>query len=264
MLSEHETGWIILVYGSAIALLFIVFILLFLFNYQRKMLLHQQDLHAKDEDMKLAQLDAAMQAQEREQKRIASELHDGIGAELSAVKLMLRNVGFKTQKEKEVHSDLMELVDILDNTIEQVRSISHSLIPRVLEDLGLVNALQEMCNRINKAQPKLISIYMQGNAVLEIPSEKQLLLYRMVQEMVQNAIKHAKPKSLRILMQFSDQEFVISVTDDGKGFDINDPNFKHGVGLKNIESRALLLPAIFTFESETGKGTRACIAYKLN
>jgi two-component system NarL family sensor kinase len=263
MLSQQNTGWLILVYGTAVALIFIVFILLFLFNYQRRMLQHQQDLRTKDEDMKLAQLDAAMQAQEREQKRIASELHDGIGAELSALKLMLRNVGFKTQKKEDVYNDLMELVDIIDNTIEQVRAISHSLIPRVLEDLGLVNALQEMCNRINKAQPNFIGIYIQGNEQIDIPIDKQLLIYRMVQELVQNAIKHAQARSLYILLQFSPHEFVANVTDDGKGFDTNASGFKHGVGLKNIESRALLLPAIFTFESEPNKGTRASIVYKL-
>jgi len=259
MLPQSDPVWTVLIFGTFACLLFVGFIFAFVYRYQQKMIQHQQDLMHKEEANQLAQIAAAIEGQEREQKRLARELHDGLGADISFIKNMLMHAG--AMEDKAVASGLVaEAADALNQTFLQVRQISHNFIPQMLDDIGLQSGLSEMCKLINKAG--LIEATFEADENLPaLPAEKKLLLYRIIQELVQNAVKHSGAASIKVKLSYSGNELTATVHDDGCGFDANAPGFSRGIGLKNIENRALLLNAVLEIFAAPDKGTTAIVKF---
>ncbi|MEL7002419.1 MAG: ATP-binding protein [Bacteroidota bacterium] len=154
-----------------------------------------------------------------------------------------------------------ETKGMINDTIETVRRISKDLLPSSLEKFGLSQALEELCEKVSNPITKVV--YEQKGEALEIPISKQLLLYRMVQELVNNALKHAEAPQIDVKFNWHTGLDLI-VKDNGKGFDLEATrkDIKKGVGLYNIENRASLLDGDVTFESSPGKGAMVKIVIK--
>lgn len=259
MLPQSDPVWVVLIFGTFICLLFVGFIFVFVSRYQQKMFQHQLAILRQDEAHQLAQLAAAMEGQEREQRRLGLELHDGVGADLSFIKNMLLRA--TTMEDKVAASGLIaEAADALNKTFLQVRQISHKFIPRVLEYIGLQGALREMCKLVSSSG--LIKATFEAPENLpQLPIEKQLLLYRIVQELVQNAVKHAKAKSIVVKLEYNNNQFLTTVQDDGCGFDADAPQ-GFGIGFKNIDTRTKLLEADLDMATALGRGTTAIVKFK--
>ena len=196
-------------------------------------------------------------AQEKERKRIAQDLHDEVGAMLSVVKL---NVGRIEKKSEETTAKQLaaETKTYLDEVITQVRRISRSLLPPSLEKLGLYFALEELANWVNKADQLKITCWKSGEQ-FRFDNKKELAIFRIVQELLNNAIKHAGASSILMNARFSSgKNLMISITDNGKGFNLQE-KMNTGLGLKNLESRSQMMSAKFKMKSITGKGTTAII-----
>lgn len=232
-------------------------IFFFFVTYQKKMLKKQLELNEIRSKQQEEILINTITAQEKERKRIAQDLHDEVGAMLSVVKL---NVGrIEKKSEEEIAKKLAaETKTYLDEVITQVRRISRSLLPPSLEKLGLFFALEELANWVNKSDQLKIICWKSGEQ-FRFDTKKELAVFRIVQELLNNAIKHSKATNIYINSRFSPNDnLMISVTDNGKGFELNE-KMATGLGLKNLESRTQIMDAKFKMKSAPGKGTTAII-----
>jgi len=199
-----------------------------------------------------------IQAQEKERKRIAQDLHDEVGVMLSVVKL---NVGRIEKKIADAKPRQMasETKLYLDDVVNQVRRISRDLMPHSLEKLGLSFALEEMVNWINKSEQIKIEFSKQGEP-FRLDKKIELGVFRIVQELINNALKHSKASKIIIKVRYAEKYLALSVTDNGLGFDIAKLE-NSGLGLKNLKSRSGLMGGEYKMRSFPGKGT--CAVLKL-
>jgi signal transduction histidine kinase len=202
---------------------------------------------------------AEITIQENERKRIANDLHDSLGPLLSSVKLNINSV--------DVHNEGDEkLIDKagkhIDEIIKSIRQISHNLLPNTLERKGLIEALREFTRHIN--EEKIIRIQLHEKAYPQIAKEKEIHIFRMIQEIVNNTIKHAGAKNLQIGFSEEENNILILTKDDGVGFDVKKIRATSGgLGLKSIESRTEILNGKLVIESELEKGTSYIIKIPL-
>jgi signal transduction histidine kinase len=209
---------------------------------------------------------ALLEGQEEERRRFARELHDGIGQMLTGLKLQassLKKGPFADEKQRDRFS---ELVQLIQDTIQATRQISHNLMPSVLGDFGLGAALQLLADQTAKASGKTILTDGIDEAIVLSPAAA-IGLYRIGQEALNNAVKHADAQTIAIQLQRNRNVVVLTVADDGKGFVIKsslaaDRPLLTGKGLDNIRTRTRLLNGVLTITSRPGKGTR--IMVKLN
>ena len=261
----QESNSIVFVYfiGTLGMVLLALSIFFFFITYQKKMLKKQLELNETRARQQEEILKNTIQSQEKERKRIAQDLHDEVGAMLSVVKL---NIGrIEKKSEEQVSKKLAtETKSYLDEVITQVRRISRSLLPPSLEKLGLFYALEELANWVNKADQLKIEGWKSGEQ-FRFDTKKELAVFRIVQELLNNAIKYSEAGNIYIKARFSINNLIISVTDNGKGFNVEE-KMNTGLGLKNLESRTQLLEAKYKMKSVQGKGTTAilCLNIKNN
>ncbi|QGY42864.1 sensor histidine kinase [Maribellus comscasis] len=242
--------------GSLGMIILAVAIFFFFVAYQKRLLKKELELSKVKSDQQEEILRNTISAQEKERKRIARDLHDEVGAMLSVVKLNVGQIEKKSESEK-AKTLAGETKSYLDEVITQVRRISRDLLPPSLEKLGLSFAIQELVNWINKSGKIEIEYWCTGEPV-RFEIKKELAVFRIVQEIVNNALKHAEASRIQIKTRFSNSTLAVSVSDDGKGFDLNE-KLETGLGLKNLESRSGMIGAKFKMRSIPGKGTLAII-----
>jgi two-component system NarL family sensor kinase len=245
-----------------IAAIFVVIIIsaLFYSRYRQKQkvilqaeMMKQQELRSK----------AVIEAEEQERMRIAKELHDGIGQTLSAVKMNMstldNSVQFSNPEQKMMMQNAIEMVD---DSVKEVRSVSHNMMPNALIRAGLAKAVREFINKLNTNQMK-IDLDIVG---LEerLDQTVETVMYRVIQENVSNIIKHSNANHVNIQLIRHDHELVTMIEDNGIGFDTAKINSFEGIGLKNIQSRIEYLKGNVTFDSTQGRGTVVTIEIPLS
>lgn len=256
--SESTNLILILVLGTAGMLILAGGIIFFVVYYQKKMLqnkIHTQQLEA---EYQKELLKSTLESQEKERRRIATELHDGVGAMLSATKLCINMMKNGTIPMEELDLAMVDAKEMLDDTIETVRRISKDLLPASLEIFGLSKALSELCEKLSTRETP-INFYEIGEKV-KLNAEDELLLYRIIQELINNALKHAQASSVKVSINWN-YPIEVVVSDDGKGFDLlkTKEDVKRGIGLYNIENRVSLLNGEVKFDSAVDEGTRISI-----
>ena len=200
---------------------------------------------------------AIMEAEENERARIASDLHDGIGQMMSAANLNLSSLKTGLSfPDPQSEQDFDRIVSLVDESCRELRNVSHNIMPNALLKGGLASALRDFIHKIDHRTIK-VNIYTDGlHERLDVNTET--ILYRIIQECVNNVIKHAKANSLDITVIRDDQEISVTVEDNGIGFDTqNQPD--GGIGLKNIRSRVNYLRGTVEWDSAPGKGTVVAI-----
>lgn len=214
--------------------------------------INTQKIKELENNMQLQSMQSLIDGQESERERIAQELHDSLGGLLSTIKLRFdKLVHDQKIMEKE---DFTKLHNLIDAACGEVRSISNDLKPGSLEKLGLLEAIKDLLNRYKLEQgPEIIFQYFGFNYPGTIDSNVALNIYRVIQELVNNAIKHAKCKEIFVQISKSINEMTITVEDDGIGFDAE--TVKKGMGLENIRSRVNYLRGEFNIESSDNQGT---------
>nr|WP_319571610.1 sensor histidine kinase [uncultured Draconibacterium sp.] len=236
-------------------------IFFFFIAYQKKLLQKQLELNRMVQNQQEEIIKNTIEAQENERKRIARDLHDEVGAMLSVVKLTVGRIEKKIEsgKTKELAS---ETKTYLDDVILQVRRISRSLLPPSLEKLGLYFALEELADWVNKSDQLAIDCWKSGEQ-FRFDSKQELAVFRIVQELVNNAIKHAAASRISIDIRFTKQCVAVVVGDDGKGF-LLEEKMQTGLGLRNLESRSEMANAKLKLKSLPERGTRAIIVLQAN
>jgi two-component system, NarL family, sensor kinase len=188
---------------------------------------------------------AILETQEEERTRIAKDLHDEVGGTLAALKLKLQNNNLNVNN----HT----AVDIVDQLARNVRQISHNMMPDAIEKFGLKNALAGYISKLNMQSDTVFKFQMDALDLIKFGESREVAIYRIVQEVLTNALKHAKAKVVYVQMYESDGELSISIEDDGAGF--QHQNMTEGIGMKNINSRVNFLSGTIEYQSQSNKGT---------
>lgn len=204
---------------------------------------------------------AILEAEERERRRIAGELHDGVAQLVVASKMQLASIGsqlnFKTEQER---LDYEKVLSLISESADEIRLVSHQMMPNALLRLGLVSALQEFVQKINGSQ---LTVFLDVQGLDQrMEPEVETTLYRVIQECVNNVIKHSQASRLDIQLIRDECELAVTIEDNGKGFDISKAQqglSDNGIGLKNLRSRIEYLNGKLDIESSIGKGTLVAI-----
>lgn len=209
-------------------------------------------------------LNAIIQAEEKERKRFAKDLHDGLGPLLSTVKMSVSSLA-----QLEHGSSSEEIVKntelVINEAIKSLKEISNNLSPHVLDNFGLLRAITNFSNKINAT--KAVRIDIDSNLKDDrFDSNVEVVLYRVLCELINNTIKHAHAKNIRINLNKEENYITIVYKDDGHGFDVKKMTAQptgSGMGMSNVFSRISSLKGEISVESEKHKGTLAFIKVKI-
>jgi two-component system, NarL family, sensor kinase len=239
---------LILVGSTFIILVLVVLVITALFINQKRKFRHRLELtHLRNEyDRELLQTQLEIQSQTFE--TISRELHDNIGTLLSIAMVHLRS-----QRGNEVEALLNEAMDML-------RDISKSLDPASITRLGWQQALLNELERFKRSKFFDIQSSVSGEPFI-LDASRQIILFRILQEAMNNIVKHADASSVTVNISYLGDELCVSICDNGKGMSAVSPP-SDGAGLRNMKARAALLPAFFDLISENGTGTTVKIVYK--
>jgi len=216
----------------------------------------QQQIRELEDNIKISSMQSMLEGQENERERISKDLHDSLGGLLSTIKLQFDSVKSKMSKVGSLR-EYKSANKMLDTAVDEVRSISQNLQPGSLMKLGLIPALKDLFNRFDEEiYPEIDFQYY--NIPENIPNMTSLSIYRVIQELLHNTIKHAKAKEILIQINTEDEELVIQFEDDGLGYDIDNLKRK-GMGLENIKSRINYLKGQLSVHSKEGEGTSTLI-----
>ncbi len=217
----------------------IIFFILSIVREHKKVLKWQQ-----------ARIAAEINTLENERKRIANDLHDELGPILSAIKLQINHL----EPEDETETAILEKSsDQIDNIIQRIREISYDLLPNTLVRKGFIKATQEFIGKLSLLHP--LDILFTSCEFTLLP-EREINLYRILQEIIHNTVKHAKANSLSIHIQQKGKTILLITKDDGIGFNYTEKTQKtKGLGLLSLQSRAELLGGQLLVNTEPGSGT---------
>lgn len=183
-------------------------------------------------------LSTVIRTEERERERFAKDMHDSVGPLLSTIKLYVNELKSPTLRDEERTDFVHQTNEIIDESIISIRTISNNLMPRVIHQYGLIKALESFCEKVNKTNAIIIDLK-KVNIPERLDQNLELILFRVITELINNTIKHANAKNINIKLEKDGNKVLMSFTDDGIGFDINEimkSDYK-GMGLKNIISR---------------------------
>ncbi|KAB7731406.1 sensor histidine kinase [Rudanella paleaurantiibacter] len=248
---------LILVGGSAAMILLVVGVVGFILLYQKRIV--EQELLVKQMELNYQQavVYQTLDAVEDERKRVARDLHDEVGAALSAMRLLVGQIG-QTAAPGTPPAELSSKVKgVIDNTIDNVRRISNDLLPQGLNELGLAYALEGLCETAMNLVD--VDIRLTVDEEIAVETRTSLILYRLVQELLNNAVKYAEATELNLQISQQADGLLLEYSDNGKGFDFSTAYQKKSLGLKNIETRAQMLNGTATFVTKPGAGLHVTV-----
>lgn len=237
------------------------FILLYVKN-QNKILMQRQQLQFKEIEHQKELLQAIIESQETERKRIGQDLHDDVGTALSSLRLTIEM--FKPASEEENNNKHVKLSkEIIDKVIRDVRYISHNLSPPALSYYGLAAAIEEKASFINNSGQLTITLINDAEELLkDISLPASVAIYRVLEELINNTIKHAGATQSIIKITTANNTVLITYSDNGKGMDAS--AIVVGMGMQNIESRLTVINADYVIETAVGEGFSVNINYPLS
>lgn len=242
-----------LIFATVFLILASVGLILFFFFSRRKVIEKEREKANLKIEHQQKMLQASIAIQEIERKRIAQDLHDAISSKLNVVSLTTNvliddnSIG-TTQKEALEH-----ILEITSTTLESSRKIAHDLLPPILDKFGLKAALEELFDEYSKNTKIDIQYNLEE---LQLSRANQLHVFRIVQELINNSIRHGNANELVIFMEDYSEGFKLTYQDNGSGFDVSKIAEKSGIGLQNIESRVNILNGKLTVESKINSGSQ--------
>lgn len=244
--------------ASVVVLLLVVAIITYAFLHQKKVVQLKMQLHEEELRRQQAIFNALQDGQEKERARLARELHDGIGAKLSGLKMNLEYLDINASEHRELISKIFEGVA---ETLEEVREVSHNLLPYQLNGKGVRELLLQCIDQFNAYGGCTYDLFMDDKEP-DIPDTVRTNIYRIVAELLNNIHKHAKATVASIQLSVDDAAMELIVEDNGIGLEMPcaDPN---GIGLQNVKARVDMCKGTLSIDS-SGKGTSVIIEIPLN
>jgi signal transduction histidine kinase len=243
--------------GSASA--FLVISLLTYRNYKQKQKLQQQRINELETQQQLTATEAVLKGEEQERTRLAKDLHDGLGGMLSGIKYSFNTMKGNLIMTPENNQAFERSMDMLDSSIKEMRRVAHNMMPETLVKFGLDTALKDFCNEINQSGALQVSYQSIGLENAAIEQTTAITVYRIVQELINNTMKHAAAKTAIVQVTKSDGHLSVTVEDDGKGFDTAILKRATGIGWSNIQNRVEFLKGNLDVQSSKEKGTSVFI-----
>lgn len=244
-------------YTILIAATFILLLVLFYAYRQRtkhmkqRERLHGLELEKERQRSNIATLTAMLDGQEQERGRLARDLHDGLGGLLSGTKLHLSHIS----EQSDVFSkrQLSKSIEQIDIAVDELRRVAHNLMPDLLQNYGLEEALTDYASRMSNDSTEIHVQFLHYRNPMD--KDQELITYRVIQELVNNAVKHASPHQVIIQIVEEELRYMVTVEDDGKGFDIDNIKNTNSAGLHNINSRVRFLSGNLHIQSSVTLGT---------
>ena len=205
-------------------------------------------------------MSAVLESEEKERARIARELHDGLGQLLSTARL--NAAALEGSVEHEDEPILENTLQLIDQSVSEVRAISHNLMPKALTDTGLTEALAELVRQVNTGKSLRIVLDQEGS-LNGLSRPVEMALYRVIQEVLNNMIRHAGATEIALRLEQKAGQLSVRISDNGKGFDTALIEKSEGMGWRNLATRLSLINGKFDLDSVPGKGTVIAIGIKL-
>lgn len=247
-----------ILYGS----LGLISLVLFGFLYFRQRtvkdkIIAQQQIRQLEEEKKLMVAKMIVEGQENERKRIARELHDGLGVLLSATKMQFTSIKDTSPENRPM---IEKAIQLLEQASGDVRKISHNMMPGLLTKLGFYEAVEDLFENLNDSG-KLQAVTEITGEQERLPENREIMLYRIVQEMVNNTLKHAEATKIKLKIDVKADYLTLVFADNGKGFDAEKvlKSETESMGLKSIQSRVSFLNGDVSIESKPGEGAKFSI-----
>jgi len=242
----------VLFFGTIGMLALTIGLIVFIIFHQRKVIRYQQRLQRMEQDQQKLLLNASIRLQEEERQRIAADLHDDAGPLLATARLYLNENLVNLDKTTQLQS-IYNAKQIIDDTIQLIRNISHSLMPPTLKNFGLESAVNDLFQKISGSGSMNASSRFHDYRE-RLQAENELIIFRVIQELVNNILKHSNASFIHLTQNTSGNKFFIRLHHDGRGITQNDFNKLNksnvGLGLKNIQSRLKVLHGKIFFEKD--------------
>ena len=242
-----------LLIGAGLFLL-IIFLLSYR-SYVQKHKLQQQRISELETLQKLTATEAVLKGEEQERIRLAKDLHDGLGGMLSGIKYSFSTMKGNLILTPDNAQAFERSMDMLDSSIKEMRRVAHNMMPEALVKFGLDTALKDFCNDINQTGALQVTYQSIGLANTPVEQTTAITIYRIVQELINNTMKHAAAVSAIVQLSLLDGKMSITVEDNGKGFDTTILHKTKGIGWSNIQNRVEFLKGILDVKADEAKGT---------
>src|SRR5215831_2114864 len=243
---------LVLYFGTIGMLVLTIGLIVFIIFHQRKVIRYQMQLQRLEQEQQKMLLNASIRLQEEERQRIAADLHDDAGPLLATARLYLNENLVNLDKTTQLQS-IYNAKQIIDDTIQLIRNISHSLMPPTLKNFGLESAVNDLFQKISGSGSMNASCRFHDYRE-RMKTENELIVFRVIQELVNNILKHSNASFIHLTQNMSGNKFFIRIHHDGRG--ITQTDFEKlnksnvGLGLKNIQSRLKVLHGKIFFEKD--------------
>jgi signal transduction histidine kinase len=242
----------VLFFGTIGMLALTIGLIVFISFHQRKVIRYQQRLQQLEQDQQKTLLNASIRLQEEERQRIAADLHDDAGPLLATARLYLNENFVNLDKQTQLQS-IYNAKQIIDDTIQLIRNISHSLMPPTLKNFGLESAVNDLFQKISGSGSMNASSRFHDYRE-RLKPENELIIFRIIQELINNILKHSNASFIHLTQNTSGHRFFIRIHHDGRGLTQTDydklSKSNVGLGLKNIQSRLKVLQGRIFFEKD--------------
>lgn len=250
-----ESKVILLVVIGTVAVMLMAFtVVFFVLLYKRRVLENELQIKALETKHQQEMLNATLRSQEAERNRLGSELHDSVGATLSSIKM---NIQISIDKETTKH--LNPMLDFLNDAIIQVRDISHQMMPIVLKKYGVKKAIEDL---FEKTSNEKLRARIKEWDELVLSEENEIMLYRIVQELITNSLKHSNASLISVQGVRKNGHYTFSYSDDGIGYPESVIKKSEGMGMYNILNRAQVLEASVDFSNGAEGGAVTKLVFK--
>ena len=259
-LKQKNTLNYILFGGIAVLL---VILLLSYRTYHQKKILQQRRINELETEKKLMATEAIIKGEEQERSRLAKDLHDGLGGMLSGIKHSLSSIrGNMIMTEQHMQTFSHSIV-MIDSSISEMRRVAHNMMPESLLKFGLDMALKDFCQQVSTSGIMKVSYQSIGLTDQNIEQSLAITVYRIVQELLNNVIRHSSAKKALVQVTLEGSQLLVTVEDDGKGMDTNMLKSAKGIGWKNISSRLDYHNGKLDLQSSPDKGTSVYIEFMI-
>jgi len=254
----EQTEIQILVFVTTIIVLILAIALVVFFSYFQKKktnyLIQQRETEKRfEEEINKSK----MEIQEQALQNISWEIHDNVGQLLSVAKMQLNMIQYTLPEENQ--ASIQETSEIVGKSLQELRGLAKSLNPETIKNKGLVESITQEVERYNRLNFIDASLEVSED-YYNLSNEKEIILFRILQEFCNNTLKYSKAKNLTINLDFKENQLNITAEDNGIGFDTNDSENHTGIGLLNMKSRGVLIGAKIDLKSVMNQGTKLYIS----
>ena len=260
----NNNSLIIVIIGTLLFISVLIIIILVLIFYQKRHNYFIIEKKSMETTFQQTLLQTQLEIQEQTLKNISQEIHDNVGQVLTLAKL---NLATTTVAEEAASEKIKTSQQLIGKAIQDLRDLSRSLNTDYVEEMGFVRSVEYELELLQKTGTIATELNIEGT-IIKFDKQKELILFRIVQETIHNIMKHAEAKKISAAIDFTKEAVTIIIKDNGKGFDLtplnDDSNHTFGLGLRNMNNRATLIGAKFSIDSIPGTGTEVYLQLPIN